>query len=63
MNQKLVWWRHEAAEALGSTTDECLPVLQSFLNDSEPVVRDSAIVALDMYEYENSNELEYATVK
>ena len=56
--------RHEAAEALGSiATDECLPVLQSFLNDSEPVVRDSAIVALDMYEYENSNELEYATVK
>ncbi|QBM89040.1 deoxyhypusine hydroxylase [Metschnikowia aff. pulcherrima] len=56
--------RHEAAEALGSiATDECLPVLKSFLNDDEQVVRDSAIVALDMYEYENSNELEYATVK
>ncbi|KAI5952424.1 LIA1 [Candida jiufengensis] len=56
--------RHEAAEALGSiATDECLPVLRSFLNDEEQVVRDSAIVALDMYEYENSNELEYATVK
>lgn len=55
--------RHEAAEALGSiATDECLPVLQSFLEDKEQVVRDSAIVALDMYEYENSNELEYATV-
>ncbi|EGW33031.1 Deoxyhypusine hydroxylase [Spathaspora passalidarum NRRL Y-27907] len=55
--------RHEAAEALGSiATDECLPVLQSFLEDKEDVVRDSAIVALDMYEYENSNELEYATV-
>ncbi|RLV94539.1 Deoxyhypusine hydroxylase [Spathaspora sp. JA1] len=54
--------RHEAAEALGSiATDECLPVLQSFLEDKEDVVRDSAIVALDMYEYENSNELEYAT--
>lgn len=53
--------RHEAAEALGSiATDECLPVLKSFLNDSVDVVRDSAIVALDMYEYENSNELEYA---
>lgn len=52
--------RHEAAEALGSiATDECLPVLQSFLNDKDEVVRDSAIVALDMYEYENSNELEY----
>lgn len=56
--------RHEAAEALGSiATDECLPVLKSFLNDSEQVVRDSAIVALDMYEYENSNELEYTTIK
>lgn len=55
--------RHEAAEALGSiATDECLPVLKSFLNDKDQVVRDSAIVALDMYEYENSNELEYATV-
>lgn len=56
--------RHEAAEALGSiATDECLPVLQSFLNDKEQVVRDSAVVALDMYEYENSNEMEYATIK
>lgn len=53
--------RHEAAEALGSiATDECLPVLKSFLNDSEQVVRESAVVALDMYEYENSGELEYA---
>lgn len=56
--------RHEAAEALGSiATEECLPVLQSFLNDEEKVVRDSALVALDMYEYENSTELEYATIK
>lgn len=56
--------RHEAAEALGSiATDECLPVLKLFLNDEEQVVRDSAIVALDMYEYENSNELEYTTIK
>lgn len=43
--------RHEAAEALGSiATDECLPVLQSFLQDKERVVRESAVVALDMYE-------------
>ncbi|KAI3403471.2 LIA1 [Candida oxycetoniae] len=56
--------RHEAAEALGSiATDDCLPVLQSFLNDKVDVVRDSAVVALDMYEYENSNELEYVTVE
>lgn len=45
--------RHEAAEALGSiATDECLPVLQSYLNDKDQVVRESAIVALDMYEQE-----------
>lgn len=56
--------RHEAAEALGSiATEECLPVLKSFMNDKEEVVRDSAIVAMDMYEYENSDEIEYATVK
>lgn len=43
--------RHEAAEALGSIgTDECSSVLQSFLNDNEQVVRESAIVALDMTE-------------
>lgn len=57
--------RHEAAEALGSiATDEVLEVLQKFSTDAETleVVRDSAIVALDMYEYENSNEFEYATV-
>ncbi|CDR39956.1 CYFA0S04e00892g1_1 [Cyberlindnera fabianii] len=54
--------RHEAAEALGSiATDDVLPILQDFAKDSDEVVRDSAIVALDMYEYENSNELEYAT--
>ncbi|ODQ81835.1 hypothetical protein BABINDRAFT_160066 [Babjeviella inositovora NRRL Y-12698] len=55
--------RHEAAEALGAiATDEVLPVLKSFLEDEDEVVRDSAVVALDMYEYENSNEMEYATI-
>ncbi|KAI0461875.1 deoxyhypusine hydroxylase [Komagataella kurtzmanii] len=55
--------RHEAAEALGSiATDEVLPILQGFLKDEDEVVRDSAVVALDMYEYENSNEVEYAAV-
>jgi deoxyhypusine monooxygenase len=54
--------RHEAAEALGSiATDEVLPILQAFAKDDDEVVRDSAIVALDMYEYENSGELEYVT--
>lgn len=52
--------RHEAAEALGSiATDDVLPILQKHLNDKDDVVRESAIVALDMYEYENSNILEY----
>lgn len=56
--------RHEAAEALGSiATEDVLPVLQQFANDDVDVVRDSAIVALDMYNYENSNQLEYAEVK
>lgn len=56
--------RHEAAEALGSiATEDVLPVLKNCANDKEDVVRQSALVALDMYEYENSNELEYAEVR
>lgn len=52
--------RHEAAEALGAiATPDVVPVLKHYLNDPVDVVRESAIVALDMYEYENSNELEY----
>ncbi|KAG0221872.1 armadillo-type protein [Mortierella sp. GBAus27b] len=53
--------RHEAAEALGSiATPECYPVLEQFRDDKERVVRESCIVALDMYEYENSDQLQYA---
>lgn len=56
--------RHEAAEALGSiATEDVLPVLKQCVNDDELVVSQSAIVALDMYEYENSGQLEYAEVK
>lgn len=55
--------RHEAAEALGAIgTNETFPVLKGLLNDEDEVVRDSAVVALDMWEYENSNEIEYAKV-
>lgn len=55
--------RHEAAEALGSiATNDTLPVLKKLLNDKDEVVRDSAVVALDMWEYENSGEVEYAKV-
>lgn len=55
--------RHEAAEALGAiATPETLPVLKGLLNDKDVVVRDSAVVALDMWDYENSNEVEYAKI-
>lgn len=53
--------RHEAAEALGSiASKDVVPVLKRHLTDKERVVKESAIVALDMYDYENSNEMEYA---
>lgn len=53
--------RHEAAEALGSiATPEVLATLDSFKADEEQVVRESCVVALDMYEYETSGELQYA---
>lgn len=53
--------RHECAEALGSiATDEAITVLQDYLKDSERVVRESCIVALDMSEYENSCQFQYA---
>lgn len=55
--------RHEAAEALGAiATPDTLPVLKELLNDKDSVVRESAIVALDMWDYENSNEVEYAKI-
>ncbi|KAL2159888.1 hypothetical protein VTH06DRAFT_2021 [Thermothelomyces fergusii] len=56
--------RHEAAEALGSLGDEegVEETLRKFLNDKEAVVRESVIVALDMAEYEKSNETEYALI-
>uniref|UniRef100_A0A3P9M8W5 Deoxyhypusine hydroxylase n=1 Tax=Oryzias latipes TaxID=8090 RepID=A0A3P9M8W5_ORYLA len=53
--------RHEAAEALGSIgRDECLAVLQCYRGDQEPVVKESCEVALDMLEYENSDQFQYA---
>ncbi|KAK3391074.1 armadillo-type protein [Podospora didyma] len=56
--------RHEAAEALGSLGDEegVEETLKRFLNDKEAVVRESVVVALDMAEYEKSNEAEYALI-
>ncbi|XP_069007139.1 deoxyhypusine hydroxylase [Embiotoca jacksoni] len=53
--------RHEAAEALGSIgKDECLAVLQRYRSDQERVVKESCEVALDMLEYENSDQFQYA---
>ncbi|RKP15341.1 PBS lyase HEAT-like repeat family protein [Piptocephalis cylindrospora] len=55
--------RHECAEALGSiATAECLPILRQFAKDEERVVRESCEIALDMYEYEQSGELQYAKI-
>ncbi|KAI0317775.1 deoxyhypusine hydroxylase [Amylostereum chailletii] len=55
--------RHEAAEALGGiATPEVFPHLKEYLSreDAPVVVRESCQVALDMYEYENSNQFQYA---
>ncbi|XP_042272067.1 deoxyhypusine hydroxylase [Thunnus albacares] len=53
--------RHEAAEALGSIgKEECLAVLQRYREDRERVVKESCEVALDMLDYENSDQFQYA---
>ncbi|XP_046687767.1 deoxyhypusine hydroxylase-like [Homalodisca vitripennis] len=53
--------RHECAEALGAVASEdCLGVLRKYLSDDKRVVRESCEIALDMCEYENSPEFQYA---
>ncbi|XP_063146809.1 deoxyhypusine hydroxylase [Candoia aspera] len=53
--------RHECAEALGSIAKaSCLTTLEAFAQDAERVVRESCEVALDMYDYENSTDFQYA---
>ncbi|TBU47425.1 ARM repeat-containing protein [Dichomitus squalens] len=55
--------RHEAAEALGGiATPEVLPHLKEWMQrpDAPRVVRESCQVAIDMWEYENSGEFQYA---
>jgi len=53
--------RHEAAEALGAiAADAALPVLRTYAQDAEPIVRESCIVALDVHEYFNSDQFQYA---
>lgn len=53
--------RHEAAEALGAVaTEECFDILKKYQLDGEVVVKESCEVALDMCEYENSEQFQYA---
>ena len=53
--------RHECAEALGAiATRECTEILTQYLKDEERVVKESCLVALDLSEYENSDQLQYA---
>ncbi|KAF9013537.1 MFBC-like protein [Cyathus striatus] len=62
-NQESEMVRHEAAEALGGiATPEVLPYLREWMirEDAPRVVRESCQVAIDMWEYENSGEFQYA---
>lgn len=53
--------RHECAEALGAIANpDCFTILQKYLDDEKRVVRESCVIALDMCEYENSPEFQYA---
>ncbi|XP_018325468.2 deoxyhypusine hydroxylase [Agrilus planipennis] len=53
--------RHECAEALGAiATEQCFEILQKYLQDKKQVVKESCEIALDMCEYENSPEFQYA---
>ncbi|XP_021383909.2 deoxyhypusine hydroxylase [Lonchura striata] len=53
--------RHECAEALGAIArPSCLRALRAFAGDEERVVRESCQVALDMYDYENGAQFQYA---
>ncbi|KFA61937.1 hypothetical protein S40285_02829 [Stachybotrys chlorohalonatus IBT 40285] len=56
--------RHEAAEALGSLGEEegVVDTLKAFLHDKEKVVRESVVVALDMADYEEGQQKEYALI-
>ncbi|XP_035230884.1 deoxyhypusine hydroxylase-like [Stegodyphus dumicola] len=53
--------RHECAEALGAiATEECMEILNRYVKDEKRVVRESCEVALDMCDYENGKEFQYA---
>ena len=51
--------RHECAEALGAiATDKANAILKDYLSDDQRVVRESAIVALDVSDYNNSEQFQ-----
>lgn len=53
--------RHECAEALGAIgSPVCFDILRKYLEDDKRVVKESCEIALDMCEYENSTEFQYA---
>lgn len=53
--------RHECAEALGAIgSPVCFDILRKYLDDDKQVVKESCEIALDMCEYENSPEFQYA---
>ncbi|KDD73717.1 hypothetical protein H632_c1897p0 [Helicosporidium sp. ATCC 50920] len=53
--------RHEAAEALGAiASEEAKALLVEHVEDPEPIVADSCIVALDVLEFEQAGEFQYA---
>lgn len=53
--------RHECAEALGAiASPACYSVLGKYMEDDKRVVKESCEIALDMCEYENSPEFQYA---
>ncbi|EFJ53045.1 deoxyhypusine hydroxylase [Volvox carteri f. nagariensis] len=53
--------RHEAAEALGAIADSVtIGLLREFATDPEPIVAHSCEVALDVLDFEQSGQLEYA---
>jgi len=53
--------RHEAAEALGAIgSPDTVLLMRQFAKDSERVVKESCIIALDVFDYVNSDEFEYA---
>lgn len=55
--------RHECADALGSLANEYgTSVLRKYLQDPERVVRESCEIGLDISDYEQSGDFQYANV-